>query len=68
MWIGELVRNTDLATVATSGSYNDLINKPTIPTTISQLEDDTTFIVTVTGNGTTASPYTADYTSQDILT
>lgn len=68
MWIGELVRNTDLATVATSGSYNDLKDKPNIPTTISQLEDDTTFIVTVTGNGTTASPYTADYTSQDILT
>lgn len=57
----------DLATVATSGSYNDLNDKPTIPTTISQLEDDTTFIVTVTGNGTTDSPYTANYTPQDIL-
>ena len=25
-------KTADLATVATSGSYNDLINKPTIPT------------------------------------
>lgn len=30
-----------LATVATSGSYNDLSNKPTIPTAISDLTDDT---------------------------
>lgn len=40
MWIGELVRNTDLATVAISGSYNDLTNKPTIPTKLSDLTDD----------------------------
>lgn len=40
MWIGELVRNTDLATVAISGSYNDLSNKPTIPTKLSDLIDD----------------------------
>lgn len=31
----------DLATVAISGSYVDLINKPTIPTDISQLTDTT---------------------------
>ena len=31
-----------LATVATSGSYNDLSNKPTIPTKLSQLSDDST--------------------------
>ena len=30
-----------LATVATSGSYNDLSNKPTIPTAVSDLTDDT---------------------------
>ena len=28
----DLVESSDLATVATSGSYNDLTNKPTIPT------------------------------------
>lgn len=33
-----------LANVATSGSYNDLINKPTIPTKISDLTDDSDFI------------------------
>lgn len=31
---------TDLATVATSGNYNDLANKPTIPTKLSDLTDD----------------------------
>ena len=34
------VQFNDLATVATSGSYNDLSNKPTIPTKLSQLSDD----------------------------
>ena len=32
-----------LATVAASGSYNDLTNKPTIPTKTSQLTNDTLF-------------------------
>lgn len=31
---------SDLATVATSGSYNDLSNKPTIPTTLAGLTGD----------------------------
>ncbi len=34
----------DLSTVATSGSYNDLEDKPTIPTTTSQLTNDSGFI------------------------
>lgn len=34
-----------LATVATSGSYNDLSNKPTIPTKTSELENDSNYIV-----------------------
>lgn len=33
-----------LATVATSGSYNDLSNKPTIPTATSDLNNDSGFI------------------------
>lgn len=33
-----------LATVATTGSYNDLTNKPTIPTTTSQLTNNSGFV------------------------
>ena len=40
IWSGNLIRDEDLATVATSGSYNDLINKPTIPS-ISGLATET---------------------------
>ena len=36
--------SSSLATVATSGSYNDLIDKPIIPTTTSQLTNDSNFI------------------------
>jgi hypothetical protein len=42
-----------LATVATSGSYNDLSNKPTIPTKTSQLTNDSGF--KTTDNNTTYS-------------
>ena len=35
---------SDLAAVATSGSYNDLSNKPTIPTKTSELTNDSGFI------------------------
>ena len=34
----------DLATVATSGSYADLIHKPTIPTKVSDLTNDSRFL------------------------
>lgn len=34
----------NLATVATSGSYNDLNNKPTIPTNTSELNNDSGFL------------------------
>lgn len=35
-----------LAAVATSGSYNDLSNKPSIPTKISELTNDSNFVLT----------------------
>ena len=38
------VQPSSLASVATSGSYDDLNNKPTIPTTTSQLGNDTNFV------------------------
>lgn len=45
--------SSDLATVATSGSYNDLSNTPTIPTQLSQLTDDATHrVVTDTEKST----------------
>lgn len=51
-----------LATVATSGSYNDLSNKPTIPTNTNQLTNGAGFI-TSSGScaSATASSYVKDY-------
>lgn len=37
-------KSSQLATVATSGSYNDLSNKPTIPSKTSQLTNDSGFL------------------------
>ena len=34
----------DLATIASSGSYNDLLNKPTIPTKVSDLTNDSGYL------------------------
>ncbi len=39
------VKSTDLAEVATTGSYNSLKDKPTIPEKISQLQNDAHFVV-----------------------
>lgn len=41
----ELVPLEDLAEVASSGSYNDLLNKPSIPTKTSDLTNDSNFAV-----------------------
>lgn len=40
--LSQILNKPSLATVATSGSYNDLSSKPTIPTTFDQLSDGTT--------------------------
>jgi hypothetical protein len=37
--LSNYVKKTELSTVATSGSYNDLKNKPTIPTVTNDLTD-----------------------------
>ena len=39
-----LANSDELSNVAFTGSYNDLTNKPTIPTTTSQLTNDSGFI------------------------
>ena len=38
------VDSSSLASVATSGSYSDLTNKPTIPTKTSELTNDSSFV------------------------
>ena len=48
--------SADLATVATSGSYNDLTNKPTIPTVGNAT-------LTIQKNGTNVQTFTANATS-----
>ena len=50
------VPSTDLANVATSGNYNDLSNKPTIPT----VNNGT---LTIQQNGTTVDTFTANSSS-----
>lgn len=42
--LGDYALSSSLATVATSGSYNDLSNKPTIPNRTSQLTNDSGFV------------------------
>lgn len=56
----------DLATVATSGDYDDLLDKPTIPTKTSDLQNDSGFLstaVTSFNGNTGAVTYTAPVTS-----
>lgn len=42
--LDKYAENADLATVAKSGSYNDLTDKPTIPTKTSELTNDSDFV------------------------
>lgn len=59
---------TQLATVASTGSYNDLLNRPTIPSKTSQLNNDSNYIskdesgnVTIAGTLTAAKVVNAYY-------
>ena len=58
IWSGNLIRDEDLATVATSGSYNDLIDKPTIPS-ISGLATET-YVNTKVAGIVNSAPETLD--------
>jgi uncharacterized protein (TIGR02145 family) len=51
----EVIDKPTFATVATSGSYNDLINKPTIDGSETKVSGGTN--VTVSGEGTEPNPY-----------
>ena len=42
--LGSKANSADLATVATTGSYTDLTNKPTIPTKVSELQNDSGYV------------------------
>ena len=42
--LGTKANTSDLATVATTGSYTDLSNKPTIPTKVSELQNDSGYV------------------------
>lgn len=56
----EIIGKPTFATVATSGSYNDLNNKPTIDGSETKVTAGTN--VTITGVGTAASPYVINST------
>lgn len=56
----------DLATVATSGSYNDLTSKPTIPTQTSQLTNNSGFITNSVNNLTNYYKKTETYTQTEV--
>lgn len=63
-----------LAPVATSGSYNDLTDKPTIPTKTSDLTNDSGFITSASLSGyatqtwVTSQGYLTGITSSDVTT
>lgn len=65
----DYVRSTSLALVATSGSYNDLSNKPTIPvipTNISAFTNDVGYLTSIAWNDVTSKPtFAAVATSGD---
>ena len=64
--------SADLAEVATSGSYNDLSNKPSIPTKTSDLTNDSGFITsaqvpTIDDTVVSSSSVWSSYKTSDVL-
>lgn len=59
-------KTSDLSTVATSGSYNDLSNKPTIPTTTNELTNNSGFITNAVNNLTYYYLKTETYSQSQI--
>ena len=45
--LNKKANDADLATVAKTGSYNDLIDQPIIPTKVSELENDSNFLTSI---------------------
>ena len=68
----KILNKPTLATVATSGSYNDLSNKPTIPTTLDDISDGSTRklsnYVTLNGDNTGSGSlsYESNETREDV--
>ena len=67
--ISTAVQPGDLATVATSGDYSDLINTPTIPTALSDLTVSAGSNITISGDTISATDTTySDFTGCDSIT
>lgn len=58
------VNTTDLSSVATSGDYDDLLNKPSIPSKTSDLTNDSGFI----GSASVTSIWTGTQAQYEALT
>ena len=58
----DILNKPTFATVATSGSYNDLSDKPTIPTKTSQLTNDSNFVTSAALTG-----YTTEQRVQEMI-
>ena len=61
----KILNKPALSEVALTGNYSDLLNKPTIPTSISDLNDDSSFITSESDPVFSASP-AAGITANDI--
>lgn len=70
-WVGQqgYALTSSLAAVATSGDYDDLINKPTIPTALSDLTVSAGSNITISGDTISATDTTySDFTGADSIT
>lgn len=61
------VQSADLASVATSGSYNDLINKPTIPNDANDAEVTVNVAGTASGTNRSVGSFTVDQSTNSTL-